>query len=530
MRIEKIDYEQISAISSKDLSYIQLTPFLEDFYSFTPSIESFSNAISERKKHGIDRKLLVDVLQENYKSINPNEKQIQNIGALKSENTFTIITAHQPSLLGGPLYYVLKIASVINLCNQLTEAYPEYNFVPTFISGGEDHDFEEIDHLHLFGKTIKWEREAIGPVGRLTIDGIDEVLQQVSEILGDRPEAVSLMSTITGCLEESHCYSDFVFKFVNVLYGKYGVIVVNMDNIHLKKRFAPLMQEEILNQVSKPLVSATQEQLEKHKFKAQAFPRDINLFYLCEDGRKRIEPKGDNFDIVDTNLEFTKENLLKELENHPDRFSPNVVMRPLFQEFCLPNLAYVGGGGEIAYWLERKTQFAHFNVFFPMLIRRNSAMILNKGQLKNLSKLDFTIEDIFLDQDQLIFKFINASSEIEIKLDDQKTQIENAYQDIAKKSTSVDPSLAKSVLAEMTRQLKNIDQMESRIKRSLKSQQDVNVKKIEKLKEKLFPNLGLQERYDNFLPHYLSIGESFFDVLIENLDPMDRRFTCIMPD
>jgi uncharacterized protein YllA (UPF0747 family) len=157
-------------------------------------------------------------------------------------------------------------------------------------------------------------------------------------------------------------------------------------------------------------------------------------------------------------------------------------------------------------------------------------MILNKGLIKTIEKLGFNVIDVFQDKDELVFQYINEASEVEIKLDYQKSKIEEAYQEIANKSKSVDPSLSKSVLAEMTRQLKNIDQMESRIKRSLKSQEEVNVKKIEKFKEKLFPNNGLQERYDNFLSHYMEIGDSFFDVLIENLDPLDRKFLCLLPE
>ncbi len=530
MKIEKIEYSEVSAISFKDLAYINMEPFLRNFYNYIPHIDTFSQVIADRKKYPVDRELLTEVLQENYSKIEPSTLQLKNIEALKSDNTFTIITAHQPSLLGGPLYYVLKIASVVNLCRQLNSKYPEYTFVPTFVSGGEDHDFEEIDHLHLFGKTVRWVRESSGAVGRLSIEGLKEVIDEVSEILGDNPNASAIVKTFHKSLVGSDTYGDFVFKLVNHLFGQYGVIAVNMDNARLKNRFAPIIKREILEQISKSLVSETQEKLEQHKFKAQAFPRDINLFYLCQDGRKRIEPDGDSFVVIDTNLRFTKEGLLNELENHPDRFSPNVVMRPLYQEYCLPNLAYIGGGGEIAYWLERKSQFQALDVFYPMLIRRNSAMILNKGQLKNMAKLGFEISDIFKDKDKLIFQFINAASDVEIKLDQQKAKIEEAYQEIAEKSAAVDASLSKAVLADMTKQLKNIDNMESRIKRSLKSQQEVNVNKITKLKEKLFPNNGLQERYDNFLPHYLGMGESFFDVLVDNLDPLDRKFICLLPE
>ncbi|MFT6337203.1 MAG: bacillithiol biosynthesis cysteine-adding enzyme BshC [Saprospiraceae bacterium] len=527
MKIEKIDYSKVSAVSFKDLAYIKLEPFLKEFYHYTPDLSSFSKAITDRKSKPIDRSLLASVLESNYSLIEPTALQKKNNISLRSENTFTIITAHQPSLFGGPLYYVLKVCSVINLCKKLKVEYPEYNFVPTFVSGGEDHDFEEVDHLNLFGKSVKWEREAKGPVGRLDIEGLQSVIDEVTEILGDNPIGLKLKSILNESLESCDNYGQFVFKFVNALFGKYGVLAVNMDNAKLKAAFAPVMKRELLERMSQPLVMSTQEKLSEHNFKAQAYPRDINLFYLGEGSRDRIEFLDGRYNIVDSDLSFSESEILKELDSKPENFSPNVVMRPLYQESILPNLAYVGGGGEIAYWLERKSQFAAFGVFYPMLIRRNSVMILNNGLNKTIDKLGFTTNDIFQTQDELINQYINANTEVQIELEDQKSIIQKAYEEIADKSKQIDPGLAKSVLADMTKQLKNIDQMESRMKRAIKSQQEVQVNKIGKMKDKLFPNNGLQERFDNFMPHYMSAGESFFDDLIDHLDPMDRRFLVL---
>lgn len=527
MNIKKIDYSNVPAISFKDLAYIKLEPFLREFYNYTPDLSSFAKAIEDRIEKPVDRSLLVSALESNYTVVESTELQRENLALLQSEDTFTIITAHQPSLFGGPLYYVLKICSVINLCKQLKQTYPKYNFVPTFISGGEDHDFEEVDHLNLFGKSVKWDREAMGPVGRLDIKGLQSVIDEVSEILGGNPNAVYLKTVLNESIKSCDTYGQFVFKFINILFGSYGVIAVNMDNSEMKAAFAPLIKKELLEKISQPIVTNTQEKLATHNFKAQAHSRDINLFYLGEGSRDRIEYEDGKYNIIDSSLSFTESEILEELESKPENFSPNVVMRPLYQEFILPNLAYVGGGGEIAYWLERKAQFEAFDVFYPMLIRRNSVMILNKGLNKTIDKLGFSIDDIFQTEDELINQYINANTEVEIELEDQKSTVQKAYEEIAAKSKEIDPGLAKSVLADMTKQLKNIDQMESRMKRTVKSQQEVQVKKIAKLKEKLFPNNGLQERFDNFMPHYMDIGESFFDDLVKCLDPMDRRFIVL---
>jgi len=527
MQIEKIDYDKVPAISFKDLSYIKLESFLNDFYTYTPDLSSFDKVIADRKQHLVDRDLLVLELQKDYAQIDPTPLQINNIEALADDKTFTIITAHQPSLFGGPLYYVLKVCSVINLTRQLKAKYPDHTFVPTFISGGEDHDFEEVDHLNLFGKSVKWDRNAKGPVGRLSVDGLSNAVAEVAEILGDNPIAVKLKTILETSLEGVDTYGQFVFKFVNQLFGKYGVLAINMDRPEFKGAFAPTIKKELVERKSQDFVMSTQEALGQYNFKAQAFPRPINLFYLGEGSRDRIEYTDGRYTIVDSQLSFTEKEILAELDQHPENFSPNVVMRPLYQESILPNLAYVGGGGEIAYWLERKAQFEEYGIFYPMLIRRNSVMILNASHRKTMGKLGFELEDIFGEENALITSFISEASDVEIFLDEEKAQIQKAYERIAEKSKAVDPGLAKSVLADMTKQLKNVDQMESRIKRTIKSQQEVNVKKITKLKEKLFPNLGLQERYDNFMPHYMAVGVDFFDILVDNLDPLDRRFIVL---
>lgn len=527
MQVEKIDYEKVSAISSKDLSYIKLEPFLREFYAYTPELESFADAVRDREKYPVDRELLTTELRSQYTAIGTSSAQAQNIEALGNNNTFTIITAHQPSLFGGPLYYVLKMSSVINLCKTLNKKYPDYHFVPTFVSGGEDHDFEEINHLHLFGKTVSWQRESSGPVGRLDTSGLQTAIDEVRDILGDHPIANRCIEILQNSLATNGTYSDFVFSMVNQLFADYGLLVVNMDNRAFKGKFAPIMKRELTERISRPHVLATQEKLDTYNFKAQAFPRDINLFYVGDGSRDRIEYVDGRYTVVDSDKSFSEVEILSELDNHPEHFSPNVVMRPMYQETILPNLAYVGGGGEIAYWLERKTQFEAFGIFYPMLIRRNSAMMLNKGLEKTISGLDFDIDDIFATEDMMINKFISEHTEVEVSLENEKGEIQKSYEQIADKSKQIDPSLAKAVLAEMTKQLKSIDQMESRMKRTLKSRQEVNINKISKLKEKLFPNNGLQERYDNFMPHYMSVGETFFDDLIEHLDPMDRRFMIL---
>lgn len=528
MEIQHHEYKDVPQLSYKDQAYIGLEPYLADFYVYEPSLEAFAEVMAQKRKQPIDRELLSEVLTEEYSKVQATDVQLRQIQALKDEQTFTVTTAHQPSLLGGPLYYILKICSAIHLARRLNIAYPDQHIVPLFINGSEDHDFDEIDHLHLFGKEIKWDRTAKGPVGRLSVEGLDEVLAATKEILGHNPNAEALIAMFEEALRQSSNYNQFVFRWVHALFAKTELIILNMDHHKLKKSFVPVLEKELIERPSQALILETQELLSEHGFKAQAYPRDINLFYLGTGDRLRITYEGGRYHMVDTDLSYSEAEIKAMLHERPEDFSPNVVIRPLYQEYVLPNLAYIGGGGEIAYWLERRTQFEHFGLPFPMLLRRNSAVIINKGLAKQAEAMSFSPAALFADTDALINAYLHSQVDSDITIDDELGMIETAYKSIAAKAAPHDPSLEKSILAEMTRQLKSAENLGGRIKRAVKAKEETNVNKIRKVREKLFPNDGLQERHDNFMQYYIASGPALIDFLIDHLDPLDRRFAIIM--
>ncbi len=527
--ITKLDYQAIPQLSEKDKKYIREDESLRPFYKYSPTLDSFGQVFSDKKFSKEKRETLVSVLKKQYKKIGveKSESVWDSIDALEEENTFTVITAHQPSLFTGPLYYVIKIFSAINLANQLNEKYPNKKVIPVFITGGEDHDFEEVNHLNIFGKTINWENTEKGSVGMMNTKTLDEPLAQLFDILGDSENAETLKKVIGGAHKKFEKYSEAVTSMVHEFFGKYGLVVLDMNNPELKRQFSPILKDELEHQSSGKIVRKTIKELEAVDYPNQAFPRDINLFYLKDQMRNRIEIENDVYKIVDTDLRFSKKEMSNELENHPERFSPNVIMRPIYQEFSLPNLAYIGGGGEIAYWLERQSQFNHYNLNFPMLIRRNSMLWIDEGSNKKLAKFEFPIPKIFESTDSLIKKMVIEISDQTLKLNEEIAKIEGIFKGILSKITSIDKGLEKYVLAEKTKQIKVLKNIESKIIRAEKQKNESSVNQVRKLREKLFPKDGLQERHDNFIPFYLKYGESFFETLKNELDPMDRRFTII---
>ena len=303
-----------------------------------------------------------------------------------------------------------------------------------------------------------------------------------------------------------------------------------MNHPDLKRLFIPQIKEEIFNQPSQALVQATAEELTKIDFKPQAFPRAINFFYLRENLRERIVFEDGLYKVLNTDYQFTKAEMEAEIDNHPEYFSPNVVMRPVYQEVVMPNLAYIGGGGELAYWLERKSQFAHFDVFYPMLIRRNSVMWLDKGTTKKLRKLDIGITDLFQDTDSVIRLFVESQSTEALEINQEKGQISKAFDAITEKGKKIDPTLAKAFGAEKAKLLKTLGQLEGRLIRAEKQKHEVGLNQIRSIKDKLYPNNGLQERYDNLLGFYLKYGRGFFDFLLEHLNPLEKKMLVVLDE
>jgi bacillithiol biosynthesis cysteine-adding enzyme BshC len=526
----KIPFAEVPQLSFKDVAYATGDPALRPFFKYDVKIESFIDIIKDKKEQKTDRKALVEALLAQYRSIELHPKVSENIHALADENTFTVTTAHQPSLFTGPLYYIYKIMSTVRLTEDLNKYYPKFNFVPVFVSGAEDHDFDEVSYANIFNKKIVWENDEQGSVGMMKTASLQEPLEILAQIVGEGENAQQILQIFNSAFAENTTYGQATIQVANALFESHGLVVLDMNKAALKKLFIPIAEQELLNQVSQSFIEKAQRALEEAGFGGQAHAREINLFYLSDQIRNRIVKENGIYRVLDTDYSFTESEMIEELHNHPERFSPNVVMRPLYQELVLPNLAYIGGGGEIAYWLERKEQFEHFGINFPMLIRRNSVLWIDKNHQKKITKLEFSTQEIFDDADSLIRKFVEENAETALTLEAEIKLHEQAFEGIIRKTEQVDPGLKKAVMAEMTRQQKSLDQLQNRLHRAEKQKHDTAVGQIKKMKERLFPNHGLQERTDNFIPYFLKYGFEYFEILKQELDPLSDGFIVFIED
>lgn len=513
-----MEFEKTNTFSQIFLDYINRDEKLKPFYHLYPNIENFARQIELKKNFKPhQRQVLAQALQNQYSHL--KEIPQDQIDLLAQENTFTVTTGHQLSLFTGPLYFVFKIITTINLANELKKNYPDYNFVPVYWMATEDHDFEEINHFHLFGKKFEWQSEQKGAVGRFKTEGIEQIFAQISEQL-PLFEAAYL---------ENANLANATRQLVNELFGKYGLVCIDGDDRLLKSQFEMITFEEIYKKNSFRLVNETNAKLSELKYPIQVNPREINFFYLEDGLRERIvvNEEEDVFEVLNSDLKFDTKLLLEHiLGNYPERFSPNVILRPLYQETILPNLAYIGGPGELAYWLQLKSIFDFYETPFPFLFPRNFGMLLNQANLKKMEKLNLSKEAIFQSEQVLKENFVQQNSQNEINLDTELTAIEQIFKTISQKAMLADKSLEGFVGAEAQKTFKSIETIQKRLKKAEESKLETELKQIAGLKEKLFPNHTLQERHDNIL-NFLINQPDLIDKLMQQFEPFDFRMNVL---
>jgi bacillithiol biosynthesis cysteine-adding enzyme BshC len=304
------------------------------------------------------------------------------------------------------------------------------------------------------------------------------------------------------------------------------LVIVDGDNKNLKQLFTPFVKDELENETSFKEVSKTILALEK-KYPIQVNPREINLFYLGDDFRERIIFEDNKYKVNNTDITFSKAEILKEIDENPMAFSPNVIMRPLFQEVILPNLCYIGGGGEMAYWLELKNYFEKVKIPFPILLLRNSVQVISEKQVRKLSKLNISIEEVFLNQFDLLSKKVIDNSELEINFDDKKKFLQAQFTDLKEVAKKTDVSFINAVNAQERKQIKGLEKLEKRLLKAEKKMQQGLVDRITVLQNELLPNESLEERQRNFSEYYLEYGNSFIQNLKEALKPLQLEFTVL---
>ena len=531
-----IPYSATGVFSTLVNDYISGKGTARDYVPYTPNLEGIKKAIQERKFSAIQRQTLVSVLENQYQILGTIkeeknkaafEKVQENIVLLKNDNCFAVTTAHQPNLFTGPLYFFYKIIHVIKLAAELKAQFPDNDFVPIYYMGSEDADLDEVGSYCIDGAKHQWKTKQTGAIGRMLVD--DHLLQLLENLEGYwtvKPDGKEALAIIKAAYKKGNTINEATLQMVHLFFGQYGLVVVQPDDAKLKSLFVEVMQKELTTQFSHAAIQPALKSLSEN-YHVQSEGRPINLFYLKDASRNRIEKIGELFTVVETDIQFTQAEIIQELQTYPERFSPNVILRGAYQETILPSVVFVGGGGELAYWMELKEVFNQAEVNYPVIILRNSFLFINEKQCKQWASLEFNTDGLFNSIQALELAFVKQQSVENLALTEHIASLTDLYKLIQKDVIKIDSSLGDHALNLSVQAQKKLALLEKKMIRAEKRKQHTSLARIHSIKSELFPDNNLQERVENFSKWVGESGWSWVEAILKNSNSVEASFTII---
>lgn len=525
-----IPFSSTHVFSSLINDYLEGKGAALDFVQYAPNLEGYRAAIEGRKKYPINRNLLFEVLTKQYANL-PQENAVNNqIALLKEEHTFVVTTAHQPNLFTGPLYFFYKIIHAIQLAASLKAAFPECNFIPVYYMGSEDADLEEVGSYNLDLKNYQWATKQTGAIGRMKVDdALLLLLKQLESYWTILPQGQNALEILKEAYQKGKTISEATLSFVHAFFGSKGLLVLQPDDAALKAAFIPVMEKELLTEFSHEAIQPTIAALSKD-YHVQSEGRAINLFYLKDNLRARIDKQGEQYIVVDTDIQFTQAEIIAELHQYPERFSPNVILRGVFQETILPGVVFVGGGGELAYWMELKNVFNQVGVHYPLLQLRNSFLLMSHKQAEQWSAMQFEEQDLFKPILELEIAYVKKHTNTKLDLQDQIDKLNNVYASIKNEAVQVDASLGAHTENLANQSKAKLLALEKKMLRAERRKQSVDIQRIHRIKKALFPLDNLQERTEHFSTWVGHYDLSWIENIMEHSKGLESRFRIIKFD
>lgn len=495
----------------------QVRAFVSDFFSTKNCISAARN----RKFPKESRNVLVAQLSAQYANDFVSEDVKKNILALQSDSSFTVVTGHQICSAGGPLYLIYKIFSAIRITQELNASQDEFHFVPVYWMATEDHDIEEIRHFYWGSEKVDLASTFEGIAGELPTEDFLAWLNEKRE--EGKFNEIGLSELFIQAYSRNN-FAEATRYWVNELLGEYGVVCIDGNDSALKELAGGLFEKEIEEKFLFSEVSKTNLELERSGYNPNIQPKSFNLFWLKKElgqtARKRLDLTEEVFQASDFTQQFTSEKLL-EIRSE---LSPNVLLRPLYQETILPNIVYIGGPSELGYWLQLKNAFDAAGLQMPLLAHRLSMVLVRKRDMEFASKNDLNISELVQEKLQDAQKRMLGAMNVK-SIDEEVEQTMNSFKNLKTYISDIDGSLVAWLSAEEKRQLDQWNNIEQKIKKAIKNKEEVKFNQLEKFFAFTNPNQIQQERVFSLLYASEILGWKELKEVLEQLDPFKHSST-----
>lgn len=497
MKIEKsVNITQTDYLSKTTKDYLNNNG-ISNLFPTKPTIELILKKSLSKKFSENQRQTLVNAIIKQYKNDNiklsENSKVYKNINSLLNKNVFTCTTGQQIHIFLGPLFFIYKIKSLLKIINIINSRNHENKVVPIFWMATEDHDFEEINKTKLYGKEYIWQKQHGNAVGRLKCEGLTQIIDELEKRADKSEENRIWFDLLRKNYHEKNSLSVATRGVLHHIFEKEGLIILNPDDAELKKIALNIFEKEISENLIYKTAKQQNSLLKKEGYKPALNPQKLNYFWFKEEKRlKIIENKHNQLELSDSSA-FS----VSEIKKTPENLSPNVLSRAMYQEAILPNIVYVGGNAEIEYWMLLTQTFEALEMQFPVLMLRDSAILLSKKTYKEIDNLNLLPEDLLLEITEIIEKS-------KLKTNYQANKIEKNIEEITTKTEllaneMINHGYEKAKVELYEKELKSIIAKLEHYKKSYDYNaifENKSYEKIIKLKSKYFSNK--QERIDYF--------------------------------
>jgi bacillithiol synthase len=529
---ELMNFISYSEIASEETGFSRLfVDYIENFDRVQPffsadyrSESAWKQKIQSVSNRAISRNTLTQILSNQNRNFQCGVQTLANIDLLLNDNTVAVVTGQQVGFFTGPLYTLYKTLTTIKLAEKLSAQFPDYRFVPMFWLESEDHDFDEVTHIHVvsasnevldlhYGKSPDGTSPNLGAVGEVVIDEttIAEIMTLLNQQLVQTEFSPKVMELFTSAYQKGMTFTRSFVHLMNVLLENSGIIFVNPHDTELKQLLKPIFLQELQKGALTCQSVIHQSESLEQQYHAQVKPRPVNLFMFQRGGRYGIEPHPDGFALKGIRQHYTQEELLKILDETPELFSPNVVLRPICQDFLLPTVAYVAGPSEIAYYAQFKTVYESFGIPEPIIYPRVSITIVEDRVQKVLTKFGLSCMDFFSDVELIKRRVTEQISDF--KVDELFASTSGA---IAENLTSlrgglesIDATLVPAMETTLNKIQIALNVLKEKTIAAQKRQHEVYLRQIDKTALHLFPNSNMQERQINVLYFLNKYGLEF---------------------
>ncbi|WP_186577561.1 bacillithiol biosynthesis cysteine-adding enzyme BshC [Aquibacillus kalidii] len=526
MRVDPIKLTNKSRLISDYINHKQTILNKFDYHPYDPN--TFHRRVEDLKKRSFDRKSLVRVLLELNLQWGASESTLHNINRLQEEDSVVVIGGQQAGLLTGPLYTINKIISIIHLARE-QELKLNVPVIPVFWIAGEDHDFDEINHIMMpQGSRMKKHRTThrVHKKNSMSDCELDynETQNWINELFktfAETEHTKSMYQMIQTALKDSRTYVDFFAKLLCVLFQNTGLVLIDSGNSLVRRMessyFIQLIERQA--EISKGVFSALQQvKQEGYSVSVDVEADDAHLFYHKDGERVLLERSKEGKWVGKQNeCIFSTEELINIARHNPELLSNNVVTRPLMQELLFPSLAFLGGPGEVAYWSILKPAFQVMEMKMPPVITRLSLSLIEQGIDKKIHKYALNPEQVAsrgvgLEKGNWLSS--QTSPPIELLADQVKESIAIAHQPLKNLAENLGPDLSRLAEKNLYYLYKDVSFLQEAMIKHLKEQYKKSLEEYDSVHVHLFPESGLQERMWNVFYFLNNYGPGLIDDLL----------------